>query len=455
MAVTEPGEESAFIFCIGASHKSAPVGLREALHLSAEKLSVALPKVRTQFQLSELAALSTCNRCEVYGVTRTPVTPAQMLEIYLAIQEAGHPQNTVKPAATDIRSSTYLLMEAEAIRHIFRVAASLDSLVVGETQITSQFKGAMAAAAEMQTTGPILGRLTQEALAAAKKIRTHTAIGRRSVSISSAAIDLAKRVFGDLSQHRFLMIGAGEMASVASRHIVTYNPKSLTVANRTMERAESLTREMGFGVAASLENLFQLLCECDVVICASGAPGYIITSDLMRRVQATRSQRQMFMIDIALPRDIDPACGEFEDVYLFDIDDLQQVVDKNIEERQAAAAEGETLISQGVQSFEKWLNTLTIKPALQQFRAYIDDIIARESGRSLEKDILQSLNDKQKTAITAMLSAISGRICGDAGQQMKNISEAGNGRAAAELLQKLFSDSLSAKLRQGPRGGES
>ena len=158
----------------------------------------------------------------------------------------------------------------------------------------------------------------------------------------------------------------------------------------------------------------------------------------MARVQAARSRRQMFMIDIALPRDIEPSCSDLEDVYLFDIDDLQQVVGKNTEERQLAANEGEIFIDQGVQAFEKWQNTLTIKPALQHFRQYLDDLITRESSKSLDKEIFQNLNEKQRAAIGAMLTAISGRISGDASQQMKTLIDTGDSRAAAELLQKLF-----------------
>ena len=430
-----PKESAVHFFCIGASHKSAPMELRESLHLDAEKLATTLPIVRQQFRLSEFAALSTCNRCEIFGVSESLLTTAEIQEVFIAFQQSGHE----KPALPEtIRASTYALFDSEAVRHIFRVAASLDSLVVGETQITGQFKDAIAISTAAKTLGPILGRLAQDALSAAKKIRTQTGIGRRHVSISSAAIDLAKRVFGDLSRHRFLIVGAGEMASVACRHIATYNPKSLTVANRTNERGAALVMELGFGSAASLENIFQLLCETDVVICATGAPGFIITKDMMARVQAARSRRQMFMIDIALPRDIEPSCSDLEDVYLFDIDDLQQVVGKNTEERQLAANEGEIFIDQGVQAFEKWQNTLTIKPALQHFRQYLDDLITRESSKSLDKEIFQNLNEKQRAAIGAMLTAISGRISGDASQQMKTLIDTGDSRAAAELLQKLF-----------------
>lgn len=425
------------VFVLGANHRTAPMELRELLFLPDEQLAVLLPQIKQQFDLLELAAISTCNRFELIGVTREKsALPSHFTDIFIALQRHGVALK--RYGEDDVRKSTYSYMNDEAVGHIHRVAASLDSLVLGETQITGQFKDAIALALRAETLGPTLNRLAQEALAAAKKIRTQTAIGRKHVSISHAAIDLSKKVFGNLSKHKFLIIGAGEMAQVAAKHAMSYKPQAIFVANRTVEKARQVVTELGYGEAFGLEELPSLLGAADIVLSSTAAPGLILDAALVRRVAAARRGRPLFLVDIALPRDIDPACGDVEDVYLFDIDDLQQVVGQNYEERRLAAEEAQQYIDSSVASFRSWLKTLAVKPALASFRQYLDDVIKQESGKTLSRDLFKELSDKQRQALEALFTAIAGKVSADASRVVKAPPQGYYPEQMADALTSLF-----------------
>lgn len=443
------------VFLLGANHKSAAMELRERLFIAPEELQVLLPRVKETFGFLELAALSTCNRFELFGVAPADAgAPASLYEAYLALQRGEAGSRAVE--TEEVRRSLYLHLGTDAITHVYRVAASLDSLVLGETQITGQFKDALALAAEARTLGPTLTRLGQEALATAKKVRTQTTIGKGHVSISHAAIELAQRVFGDLSEHRILVIGAGEMSQVAAKYVQSYSPKALFVANRTTERALKLTQELGFGDAFGLSELPRLLTLADVVISCTAAPGLVIEAEAVKRARAQRRGRPMIFIDIALPRDVDPACGKLEDVYLFDIDDLKQVVDANFEERQRAATEAEALVGKGVSQFSAWLGTLAVKPALAGFRRYLDELIQREAAKTLSRDHFRELSAKQRESLTQLFEAIASKVSGDAGKAVRNPPDGYFADQLADALQKLFREDDGDRGRppQAPSGPE-
>lgn len=434
------------IFCVGANHNSAPVALREAFHQTSDQLALSMPVLLAEYgrenksglQLQEVLALSTCNRFELVGVCAGTPGDAAIYDLFVRLQELAGRAFRRDGELTKVLQSLYIHVNEQAVHHMFRVAASLDSMVVGETQITGQFKAALSLAGSLHLIGPTLGRLGQDALAAAKKVRSQTAIGRKQVSISSAAIELAKRVFADLSQHVFLVLGAGEMARVAAQHILKHKPLELMVLNRTAERAVELCAEIGGGIGGSLAELSSALAKADVVISATGAPGLVIDRELLARVQKNRRGRTLFLIDIAMPRDIDPKAAELEDIFLFDIDDLQQVVGRNRDERESAAVQADEVVFAEVKDFMGWLAVHDVKPAIVNFRLYIDHLINREASKTLSREIFANLTEKQRSALTGMLSAVAGKMVGDVSTHMRSLVGSHQAFAAVHLLEELF-----------------
>lgn len=409
-------EAKPLLFVLGASHRTAPTALREHFFLSEEQLSSLLPQIKEKFGFAEIAVLSTCNRFELIGSLNDHGDSAtKVYQAFLDLQRRDH--STLQPSEEEIRNVLYLHLGHEAVSHVFRVASSLDSLILGETQITGQFKAALVLAQKSQTSGPLVSRLGQEALGLAKKIRTNTDIGKKHVSISHAAIELAQKVFGHLGDHRFLVIGAGEMSEVAAKYIKSYQPKGLAIANRTVAKAKQIVNDLGIGEAYGLEDLFDLIKQSDVVISSTAAPGFMLEYDLVSRAQASRKGRPLVLLDIALPRDIDPAAASIDDVYLFDIDDLKQVVGANLEERRKAAQQAEEFVIRSVEQFEAWLKTMSIKPILSQFRVYLDQTISRELERTLGKEIFRS-SPKHTEGLKGLCQAITARIAADAAKSL-------------------------------------
>ncbi|RZA18244.1 MAG: glutamyl-tRNA reductase, partial [Proteobacteria bacterium] len=338
----------------------------------------------------------------------------------------------------EIKNRSYSHMQKEAARHAFSVASGLDSLVLGETQIAGQFKDAAQFAAEGNTLGPILKRMTQEAFAASKKVRTNTDIGKKPVSISHAAIDLANRVYGQLKNCRVLVIGAGEMAEIAAKYLLKYNPKQVFICNRTLTRAENLVQKVGIGIAYPWEELNEVLPLADVVISCTGANEIILDKARIQKSQNNRSRKAAFFIDIALPRDIDPKITELEDVYLFDIDDLKQVVGENFEERKKAAELGRGIIIENAEAFDRWLSTRTFKPTLATFRDYLEGLVAQEMQKSLSKSPLNALDAQQHKALEALMKSIISKMAGDVGRAVHNPTEVFDSTDLTEALKILF-----------------
>ena len=424
------------LFLLGANHRTAPMELREKLYIAEDHLAAILPQVKERFGFTELAAISTCNRFELMGVING--TPGYASTLYEAFLDLHRTPDTGRPVSDEaVRAALYLHVEQDALNHIFRVAASLDSLVLGETQITGQFKDAIALATRTNIIGPTLSRLSQDALATAKKVRSQTAIGKKHVSISHAAIELAQKVFGHLSDHKFLMIGAGEMSQVAAKYVMSYKPKALFVANRTLERAETLVSDLGFGEAFSLDELPQLLTQVDVVVSSTSAPGHVIDPSIVKRAQAARRRRPLVLLDIAMPRDIDPECGKIDDVYLFDIDDLQQIVGANLEERRKAAHEAQELVEKSVGAFVAWQRTHAVKPALADFREYLEELVTKELGRTLSREIFRD-QTKQIESIKALGDAITSKIVADAARTVTTPPDGYFPEQLADALRVLF-----------------
>jgi glutamyl-tRNA reductase len=346
---------------LGINHKTAPVALREKVAFTEDRLGAALLTLRQELGVAEALILSTCNRTEVYwSGTASGSELSQWLE--------RHHGNNL-----DLAASLYVHQESRAIEHTFSVASGLDSMVLGEVQILGQLKDAYRIAQESGSTGPILNKLFQAAFSAAKRVRTETRIGANAVSLASATVALARRVYEDLGVHNVLMIGAGDMNALTARHFKSAGIKRMVIANRTLEKAQALAAELN-AHAVPLTDLDKELAEADIVISCTASPEPLIAKRTVETAIRTRRRRPIFMVDMAVPRDIDPQVAELEDVYLFSIDDLQQLVNENIQQREVAAGGARLLINEEVARFLAQSRAQDAGPAIRALRQQAEGI---------------------------------------------------------------------------------
>lgn len=427
------------VFCFGANHKTAGIALREKIFACENQIIERLPAVKNQFGLNELAVLSTCNRFEIFGTCSLELARSENFSTILC--HAMQALDSINMAVLeDLKKVAYTLHGNDAVRHLLAVASSLDSLVVGETQITGQFKESLALAALAGTSGPILTRLGQEALATAKKVRTKTAIGRGRISISHAAVDLVGRIFRNPSEQNFVVLGAGEMAEVAARYITQKKPKSLTIVNRSTERAKSLIKKLGCGNFGGFEWLPEYLQSADIVISATASPTHVVSEKMIRDAMRVKGRgSRLLLVDIALPRDIAPACGDHDDVFLFDIDDLQQVVAEGREARLAAAQQAAEIIDRATDNWSRWLSHMTVAPTIQSIQSYIDASIRREALKTLSSDPLLSMLPEQKERLWKLFDIITSRLTSGVGRGLRQLADEGKGETAIEIIERIFS----------------
>jgi glutamyl-tRNA reductase len=346
---------------LGINHKTAPVSLREKVAFSEDRLPAALRTLRQEAGVAEVVIVSTCNRTELYWAgSASGAELSQWLE--------RHHGNNL-----DLAPSLYVHQEQRAVRHAFSVASGLDSMVLGEAQILGQLKDAYRAAQEAGSTGPALNKLFQAAFAAAKRVRSETRIGENAVSLASATVSLARRVYSDLSAHTALMVGAGDMNALAARHFTSAGVKRMVIANRTLARAQTLAAELK-AHAVGLQDLDQELARADIVISCTASLVPLITRSAAETAIRARRRRPIFMVDLAVPRDIDPAVGDLEDVYLFSIDDLQQLVDENRQQREIAAGGARLVIDEEVARFLAESRAHDAGPAIRALRQQADGI---------------------------------------------------------------------------------
>ncbi len=362
------------ICCLGMSHKTAPVEVRERFAFKGEELEQALLKLNSFADVDECMVLSTCNRVEIYFTSRAEYPFKGVYDFLISHKDVK---------MDEISRFFYKKESAEAVRHGFYVASSLDSMIVGEPQIVGQFKDSFQLAKELGTVGTVLCRFCETALKVSKRVRTETGISKNAVSISFAAVELAKKIFGNLNGKRVAIIGAGEMAELAVKHLIANGASEVFVVNRTYERAEKLAEEFG-GKPFSLENLGSVLKQADIVISSTGAPGYVLTRSNVAPTLSGRSS-PVFFIDIAVPRDIDPAIEKLDKVYLYDIDDLQQVVEANIKERLREAEVAKEIIEGYVERFIKWLRELEIAPLIAELKQKAEAIRREELDKRISK----------------------------------------------------------------------
>jgi glutamyl-tRNA reductase len=360
------------VWALGLNHTTAPLDLRGRFTFTVEQMGSTIATLRHTFSPdSEVAILSTCNRTEIYCAGGE----AQMQQTMAWLAKSGG------VSAEDLKEHTYALLEADAARHAFRVASGLDSMVLGEPQILGQMKDAVRAASEAGALGTTLNQLFQRSFAVAKEVRSSTEIGAHSISMAAAAVRLASQLFEDLSETRVLFVGAGEMIELCATHFAAKNPKAIAIANRTLERGEKLATQFS-GEVMRLADLPQRLHEFDVVISCTASTLPLIGLGAVERALKQRKHRPMFMVDLAVPRDIEPEVKSLEDVYLYTVDDLSTVVQTGQANRQAAVAQAEAIIDAGVQSFEHWMDQRSNVPLIQQLNAQAEDWRIAELARA-------------------------------------------------------------------------
>jgi glutamyl-tRNA reductase len=346
---------------LGINHKTAPVALREKVAFGEDRLIAALRTLRQENGVTEVVILSTCNRTEVYwSGSASGAELSQWLE--------RHHGNDL-----DLASSLYNHQESRAVEHAFSVASGLDSMVLGEAQILGQLKDAYRVAQENGSTGPVLNKLFQAAFSAAKRVRSETRIGANAVSLASATVSLARRVYSDLSAHSALLIGAGEMNALTARHFMSAGVKRMVIANRTLERAQALAADIN-ATAVGLSELDKELAQADIVISCTASPSPLVTKRAVETAIRARRRRPIFMVDMAVPRDIEAAVADLEDVYLFSIDDLQQLVNENLQQREIAAGGARQVIAEEVTRFLAESRAQDAGPAIRALRQQAETI---------------------------------------------------------------------------------
>ena len=347
------------LFAFGINHHTAPLAIREQVAFHAENLKQALLDLVGHRPVHEAAILSTCNRTEIYCNTAEPDQAIQWMADF----------HQLKPTA--IEPYLYTLPRQEAVKHAFRVASGLDSMVLGETQILGQLKQAVKTAEQAGTLGTLLHKLFQRTFSVAKEVRGTTAIGANSVSMAAASVRLAQRIFPSIHEQNVLFIGAGEMIELCANHFAAQHPKHILVANRTVERANILAQRFAGG-AITLNDLPDHLASYDIVITSTASPLPILGKGMVERAIKLRKHRPMFMVDLAVPRDIEEEVGEMDDVFLYTVDDLAQVVQEGMDSRQVAAAEAEAIVESRVRSFVEWMETREVVPTIRALRDHAD-----------------------------------------------------------------------------------
>jgi glutamyl-tRNA reductase len=415
------------LFAAGLSHKNAPVALREQLALDEDKLRELLRDLLAAGSLREAVVVSTCNRVELYGVADA-AGPARASAFARLCRHRGVDPASVEPLL-------YTHEEEDAIRHAFRVAASLDSMMIGEPQILGQVKDAFALAQACETVGPALHTLFTQAFAVAKRVRTETEIARHAVSVSFAAVELAKKIFAGLGGRAVLLIGAGKMGELAAKHLVEQGAFPVYVANRTWVRAQEMARALS-GTAVPFDDLATPLAAVDIVVTSTGAPAPIVTRAHVERVMHGRGARPLFFIDIAVPRDVEPGVDGIEGVYCYDIDDLKQVVDANIRERLREAQRAEALVEREVAKFRARLGDVEVIPTIVSLRERLEEIRRAELKRTLAR--LQDATPETRAAIEAMSASLINKILHAPITKLRESSRAGAHRSWLEVVHELF-----------------
>jgi glutamyl-tRNA reductase len=413
---------------IGINHESAPVELRECFAEDRDSSGMTLARMRESEYIKEGMFLSTCNRVEAIYTTDNPLEAKKtMISIFSKLGNIDE---------ADFISYLYFYEDMEAVRHIFRVASSLDSMVIGEPQILGQIKEAYhQAAVKEKTSGVILNRLMHKSFHVAKRVRTETGISESAVSVSYAAVELAKKIFYGLKGRKVLLIGAGEMAELAAKHLINHGVDSLTVANRDFNRAVKLAESFK-GKAVFFEEIESQLIEADIVVSSTASTEYVITHRQVKRSLRKRRNRPLFFIDIAVPRDIEPRVNDLENIYLYDIDDLKGIIEDNTAQRRQESMKAERIVKEEVIRFEKWTKTLDIVPTIMSLKEKTEAIRKAEIVKSLSG--IGKLTPSQLEAIEALTFSLVEKIIHDPIIVLKSKADRSSRDTYLDVTRKLF-----------------
>ena len=413
------------IHLLGLSHKTAPVELRERLHIEEDQIPAALKKIREV--VPEAMIFSTCNRFEILArVDQLEQCKERLASVISEIK--GIPQQEFEPML-------YSYVGPEAVRHVFRVASSLDSMVVGEPQILGQMKQFFAVAQREKTIAFSLHSIMERAFMIAKKVRSETMVASSSVSISSVAVELAAKIFDKLEDKTVYVIGAGKMSVLALQHLQTRGVKTILVTNRTLQKAAELADRVK-GKAVPFEDLTGCLAESDIVISSTGSQQFILRKEQVHRAMSLRKNRPMFFIDIAVPRDIDPQINQLDNVFLYDIDDLQSVAENNRQQRHKEAERAEEIIARESEVFWNKLKAVDIAPTIREIQQHIDELRKQEIELTIKR--MGPLSDSQKQALDQLTSSLTNKIVQKSYSELRELANQPDGLEKIELIRKLF-----------------
>lgn len=415
------------IVLLGINHKTAPVALREKLACEVPEAERATAPLGHIEDIEESLILSTCNRVEFLFVTGNKARASQAVKTHIA------EINDIP--LEKFENSIYIHEGEAAVRHVFRVTSSLDSMMVGEPQILGQVKAAYHAAASQKTTSVILNRLLHRAFFVAKRVRTETGIGDHAVSISYAAIELSRKIFGVLEGKTVLLVGAGEMAELALEHLIRNRVGNITIANRTFEHGVALAKRFN-GKPIRFDEISEALKVVDIIISSTGSSGFVITKDQVKKIIRQRRRRPMFFVDIAVPRDIDPEINRISNSYVYDIDDLKGVINENIQDRLKESVKAERIVDEAVINFNKWYQSLDVVPTVVALRNKLDAIARAECRKTMQG--LRHLSENDTAAIQRMTRALINKILHDPTRLMKSDRFHGNKSIYLDVLRRLF-----------------
>ncbi|WEG14036.1 glutamyl-tRNA reductase [Pullulanibacillus sp. KACC 23026] len=415
------------ILVVGLNHRTAPVHIREKLAFPESELGRAHVELRQQKSIFENVIVSTCNRTEIYVVTDQVHTGRYYTKQFLI--------NWFNERPEDIEPYLFVKEGREAVEHLFRLTCGLESLVIGETQILGQVRSSFMLAQSSETTGTFFNELFKQALTVAKRAHSETSINENAVSVSYAAVELANKIFGRLDDKEILIIGAGKMGELTAKHLKSHGVPKIRVVNRTYEKAEELAAHFS-GQPLEWTRMESALKETDIVISSTGAKGLVLDAGTVQQAMKERKGRPLFIVDIAVPRDIDPEINKVEGVFLYDIDDLEGIVEANILERQEEAQKIEALIVSQIAAFEQWIKTLGVVPAIQAIREKAL-MIQEDTMKSLERK-LDHLSDRDKKLIGKHMKSIINQLLRDPIQRAKEFADEREGQLKLETLIQLF-----------------
>lgn len=415
------------IVIVGLNHRSAPVEVRERLAFPADTVGHALRGLVERDGIAEGVILSTCNRVEVCVLAGQGYKGTDSVKEFLSAWH-GIPQ-------AELSAYLYHHLGEDAVRHLFRVSSSLDSMVLGEPQILGQVKDAYGYACEFKSIGPVLDKFYTKAFSVAKRVRTETKVASSAVSVSYAAVELAKKILGDLTDKTVMLIGAGEMCELAARHLLSAGAKGILVTNRTFERAVRLAEEFD-GTPVRYEELAVHLKRADIILSSTGAPHFILKREDVEEVIRIRRNRPMFFIDMAVPRDIDPDANQIDNVYVYDIDDLNNVIETNLEERQREAEKAEEIVVAEVAMFRRWLESQQVTPTIVSLRRKFEEIKQAEVAKALSA--LGAQDPKTRKVVESLASSILNKVLHPPISSLKRDSDARSPMEMVAVVREIF-----------------